>query len=153
MVAARYEPEGVLGLATSIPGPPPQKLTPQLRAKVLERTRQAPPDGATHWSLRKMAAFMKVSKNLIRRIWKETDLKPHRLERYMASNDPPFEQKAAIIGFYLNPPQNAAVFCVDEKSDIQALDRLDRRLRFRRDARRGMALNTIVAEPCLCMPH
>ena len=76
-----------------------------------------------------MAAVMKVSKNLIARIWKEADLKPHRLERYMASNDPQFEQKAAaIIGLYLNPPQNAAVFCVDEKSAIQALDRLDRRL-------------------------
>src|SRR5436190_9660209 len=125
----RYEQEGVLGLATVHPGQPPQKLTPQLRAKVLERTRQAPPDGSTHWSLRKMAAVMKVSKNLIGRIWKEADLKPHRLERYMASNDPHFEQKAAaIIGLYLNPPQNAAVFCVDEKSAIQALDRLDRRL-------------------------
>src|ERR1700704_4817901 len=125
----RYEKDGVLGLATIHPGQPPQKLTPQLRARVLERTRQAPPDGSTHWSLRKMAAVMKVNKNLIARIWKEADLKPHRLERYMASNDPQFEQKAAaIIGLYLNPPQNAAVFCVDEKSAIQALDRLDRRL-------------------------
>jgi transposase len=125
----RYEKEGVLGLATVHPCQPPQKLTPQLRAKVLERTRQRPPDGSTHWSLRKMAAVMKVSKNLIARIWKEADLKPHRMERYMASNDPQFEQKAAaIIGLYLNPPQNGAVFCVDEKSAIQALDRLDRRL-------------------------
>jgi transposase len=125
----RYEKDGVLGLATIHPGQPPQKLTPQLRAKVLEGTRQAPPDGSTHWSLRKMAAVMKVNKNLIARIWKEADLKPHRLERYMASTDPLFEQKApAIIGLYLNPPQNAAIFCVDEKSAIQALDRLDRRL-------------------------
>jgi transposase len=125
----RYEKDGVLGLATIHPGQPPQKLTPALRARVLERTRQAPPDGSTHWSLRKMAAVMKVSKNLIARIWKEADLKPHRLERYMASNDPQFEAKAAaIIGLYLNPPQNAAVFCVDEKSAIQALDRLDHRL-------------------------
>jgi len=125
----RYEKEGVVGLATVHPGQPPQKLTAQLRAKVLERTRQIPSDGSTHWSLRKMAAVMKVSKNLIARIWKEADLKPHRLERYMASNDPAFEQKAAtIIGLYLNPPQNAAIFCVDEKSAIQALDRLDRRL-------------------------
>jgi hypothetical protein len=89
---------------------------------------QAPPEGCTHWSLRK-AAVMKVNKNLIARIWKEADLKPHRLDRYMASNDPQFEQKAAaIIALYLNPPQNAAVFCVDEKSAIQGLDRLDRRL-------------------------
>jgi len=74
-----------------------------------------------------MAAAIGVGKELIRRVWKEADLKPHRLERYMASNDPAFEQKAAeIIGLYLNPPQHAAVFCVDEKSAIQALDRLDR---------------------------
>jgi transposase len=57
----RYKKDGLLGLATIHPGQPPQKLTPQLRAKVLEKTRQAPPDGSTHWSLRKMAGVMKVS--------------------------------------------------------------------------------------------
>lgn len=125
----RYQKDGLLGLATIHPGQPPSKLTAALRAKVLDRTRQAPPDGSTHWSLRKMAAVMKVSKNLIARIWHEAELKPHRLERYMASNDPQFEEKAAaIIGLYLNAPENAAVFCVDEKSAIQALDRLDKRL-------------------------
>jgi transposase len=125
----RYDADGLLGLATIHPGLPPQKLTPQLRARVLDKTRQPPPDGSTHWSLRKMAVLMKVNKNLIARIWKEAELKPHRLDRYMASDDPQFEEKAAdIIGLYLNPPQNAAVFCVDEKSAIQALDRLDRRL-------------------------
>ena len=56
----RYQKEGLLGLATIHPGQPPQKLTPELRARVLERTRQAPPDGSTHWSLRKMATVMKV---------------------------------------------------------------------------------------------
>jgi len=80
-----------------------------------------------------MAAVMKVRKNLIARIWKEADLKPHRMERYRASNDPQFEEKAAaIIGLYLNPAQTAAVFCavfcVDEKSAIQARDRPHRRL-------------------------
>jgi len=83
----------VVGLATIHPGQPPQKLTPQLRAKVLEKTRQSPPDGSTHWSLRKMAAVMKVSKNLIARIWKEADLKPHWLEGYIASNDPQFAER------------------------------------------------------------
>jgi transposase len=139
----RYEKDGVLGLATIHPGQPPQKLTPQLRAKMLERTRQAPPDGSTHWSLRKMPAMMKVNKNLIARIWKEADLKPRRLERYMASNDPQFEEKAAaIIGLYLNPPQNAAVFCVDEKSAIQALDRLDRRIRTARYVRMSTSISS-----------
>lgn len=123
----RYLQEGVVGLGSVRPGQPPRKLTPALRAKILARTQQAPPDGSTHWSLRKMAAAIGVGKELIRRVWKEADLKPHRLERYMGSNDPAFEQKAAeIIGLYLNPPQHAAVFCVDEKSAIQALDRLDR---------------------------
>src|SRR3954470_11174499 len=89
----RFEKDGLLGLPTIHPGQPPQKLTPQLRAKVLEKTRQTPPDGSTHWSLRKMAAAMKVNKNLIARIWKEADLKPHRLDRYMASDDPRFEEK------------------------------------------------------------
>jgi transposase len=125
----RFQQDGILGLASIHPGQPPRKLTAALRARVLERTRQAPPDGSTHWSLRKMATAMKVSKNLIARIWQEAELKPHRLDRYMASNHPQFEEKAAaIIGLYLDPPQNAAVFCIDEKSAIQALDRLDRRL-------------------------
>jgi transposase len=125
----RYREEGLVGLATFHPGQPPQKLTPQLRAKILAKTQQQPPDGSTHWSLRKMAAVMGVGKDLIRQVWREADLKPHRLDRYMASDDPQFEKKAAqIIGLYLNPPQHAAVFCVDEKSAIQALDRLDRRL-------------------------
>lgn len=118
-----------MGLATLHPGQPPSKLTPQLRAKILAKTQQQPPDGSTHWSLRKMAMAMGVGKDLVRQVWQEAELKPHRLERYMASDDPQFEQKATdIIGLYLNPPQHAAVFCIDEKSAIQALDRLDRRL-------------------------
>jgi transposase len=125
----RYGQEGIVGLATFHPGQPAQKLTAQLRARILAKTQQPPPDGSTHWSLRKMAAVMHVGKDLIRQVWQEADLKPHRLDRYMASDDPQFEQKAAdIIGLYLNPPQHAAIFCVDEKSAIQALDRLDRRL-------------------------
>jgi transposase len=125
----RYLQEGIVGLATFHPGQPATKLTTQLRARILAKTQQPPADGATHWSLRKMAAVMHVGKDLIRQVWQEADLKPHRLDRYMASDDPQFEQKAAdIIGLYLNPPQHAAIFCVDEKSAIQALDRLDRRL-------------------------
>jgi transposase len=125
----RFLAEGVVGLGTVRPGQPPKLLTPEFRAKVLARTQLAPPDGSTHWSVRKMAAVMGVSRELIRRIWKEADLRPHRLDRYMASNDPEFERKATdIIGLYMNPPQHAAVFCVDEKTAIQALDRQDRRL-------------------------
>src|SRR5436305_11881167 len=108
------------------PGQQPSVITPALQAKVLEATRRKPNDGSTHWSCRKLAAQLGVSKDTVQRVWHRAGLKPHRLERYMASDDPDFERKAAdIIGLYLNPPQHAAVFCVDEKSAIQALDRLD----------------------------
>src|SRR5437764_3815754 len=108
------------------PGQKPSVITPALQAKVLEATRRKPKDGSTHWSCRKLAGQLGISKDTVQRIWRKAGLKPHRLERYMASDDPEFERKAAdSIGLYLNPPQHAAVFCVDEKSAIQALDRLD----------------------------
>ncbi|HSU59324.1 MAG TPA: IS630 family transposase [Bryobacteraceae bacterium] len=108
------------------PGQKPTVITPQVQAKVLAATRRKPKDGSTHWSCRKLANELGISKDTVHRIWRIAGLRPHRLERYMASNDPDFERKAAdIIGLYLNPPQHAAMFCVDEKSAIQALDRLD----------------------------
>ncbi len=108
------------------PGQKPWVITPALQAKVLEATRRKPSDGSTHWSCRKLAKHLHISKDTVQRIWHKAGLKPHRLERYMASDDPDFERKAAdILALYLSPPQHAAVFCVDEKSAIQALDRLD----------------------------
>jgi transposase len=122
----RFVAAGLDGLDTSHPGQPASVLTPKLRARILSATRRQPKDGSTHWSCRKLAAELGVSKDAVHRVWKEAGLKPHRLERYMVSDDPDFEAKAAdIIGLYLNPPQHAAVFCVDEKTAIQALDRLD----------------------------
>lgn len=122
----RFLESGRDGLATHHPGQKATVLTPALRARILAATRKKPSDGSTHWSCRKLAAVLGVSKDAVHRVWKETGLKPHRLERYMASDDPEFERKAAdILGLYLNPPQHAAVFCVDEKTAIQALDRLD----------------------------
>ena len=123
----RFLEQGLDGLETHRPGQAPSKLTPRLRARILTATRRKPADGSTHWSCRKLAKHLGVSKDLVHRVWREADLKPHRLERYMASNDPDFERKAAdIIGLYLDPPRHAAVFCVDEKTAIQALDRRDR---------------------------
>jgi transposase len=108
------------------PGQQPRVITAKLQARVLEATRRQPKDGSTHWSVRKLARELKIGKDTVHRIWRTAGVKPHRLERYMASDDPDFEAKAAdIIGLYLNPPQHAALFCVDEKSAIQALDRLD----------------------------
>jgi transposase len=95
-------------------------------ARILKATKQAPPDGSTHWSTRKLARHLGVSHSRVARVWARAGIQPHRLRRYMASTDPDFEHKAAdIIGLYLKPPLNAAVFCVDEKGAIQALDRLD----------------------------
>ena len=95
-------------------------------AKILNATKQAPPDASTHWSSRKLARRLGVSHSRVARVWARAGIQPHRLRRYMASTDPQFEEKAAdVIGLYLKPPLNAAVFCVDEKSAIQALDRLD----------------------------
>jgi transposase len=95
-------------------------------ARILNATKQAPPDGSTHWSTRKLAGHLGVSHSRVARVWARAGIQPHRLRRYMASTDPEFEEKAAdVIGLYLKPPLNAAVFCVDEKSAIQALDRLD----------------------------
>jgi transposase len=123
----RFLSERLPGLIPAAhPGQKPTVITPKLQARVLEATRRKPKDGSTHWSVRKPARELGLSKDTVHRIWRAAGVKPHRLERYMASDDPDFEAKAAdIIGLYLNPPQHAAVFCVDEKSAIQALDRLD----------------------------
>ena len=108
------------------PGQQPSVRTPKLQAKVLAAIKEGPKDGSTHWSCRKLASRFHVSKDTIQRILAQADVRPHRLERYMASDDPDFETKAAdVIGLYLTPPQHAAVFCIDEKTAIQALDRLD----------------------------
>jgi transposase len=123
---ARFEKQGMAGLEAQHKGSKPRTVTPSVQAKVLRRTMQKPEDGSTHWSCRKLAAALGLGKSTVQRIWSQARVRPHRLERYMASDDPQFEQKAAdIIALYLEPPQHAAVFCVDEKSAIQALDRLD----------------------------
>src|SRR3954470_5836796 len=122
----RFEESGMAGLQGQHKGSQPRTATPAVQARILRRAQQKPADGSTHWSCRKLAMALGLSKTTVQRVLAQAKLKPHRLERYMASNDPQFEEKAAdIIGLYLNPPQHAAVFCVDEKSAIQALDRLD----------------------------
>ncbi len=122
----RFETERLAGLRAKYRGQPPTVRTPAMEARILAKTRQRPPDGSTHWSTRKLAKVIGVSHVLIARVWRRAGLQPHRLERYMRSTDPHFEEKAAdVLGLYLNPPQHAVVFAVDEKTAIQALDRLD----------------------------
>ena len=125
----RFDEQGMDGLIPRYRGSQARVATAGVQARVLKKLQQAPPDGGTHWSCRRMANALGLSKSTVQRIWASARLKPHRLERYMASPDPDFESKAAdVIGLYLNPPQHAAVFCVDEKTAIQALDRKDPRL-------------------------
>jgi transposase len=123
---SRFENAGIAGLEGKHQGSRPRTATPAMQAKIIRRAQQNPSDGSTHWSCRKLAAELGISKTTVQRVLAQAKLRPHRLDRYMASNDPEFESKAAdIIGLYMNPPQHAAVFCVDEKTAIQALDRLD----------------------------
>ena len=122
----RFLAERLAGLYSRHAGRQPTTRTASMEARVLEWTRRKPSDGSTHWSTRKLARALGVDHMLVARIWARAGLQPHRMERYMASDDPDFESKAAdILGLYLKPPQHAAVFCVDEKTAIQALDRLD----------------------------
>lgn len=122
----RFAEQRIAGLYSRHIGQVASVLTPELEARILDATRRAPPDGATHWSTRKLGEQLEVSHMMVARVWRKHGLKPHRIERYMASNDPDFEKKAAdVIGLYLNPPAHAAIFCVDEKTHIQALDRKD----------------------------
>jgi len=93
-------------------------------ARIVEATLQTKPKGSTHWSTRTLARVQQVSKNTVHRIWQEHQLKPHLTKSFKLSRDPKFLEKLTdVVGVYLTPPQNAIVLCVDEKSQIQALDR------------------------------
>jgi transposase len=122
----RFLADRLEGLRPRYRGQPPTILTPAMEARILAHTRHAPPDGSTHWSTRKLGRLLKIHHNLVAKAWQRAGLQPHRFERYMQSDDPDFETKAAdVIGLYVQPPDHAAVFAVDEKTAIQALDRLD----------------------------
>jgi transposase len=99
-------------------------LTPELEQKILNTTLKTRPPDATHWSVRELARHLRVSRMMVHRVWQRYDVQPHRVEKFKISNDPQFEEKVRdVVGLYLNPPDRALVLCVDEKSQIQALDR------------------------------
>lgn len=123
----RFLADGLAGLYSRHLGRVVRVLTPKMEARILAKTQKPPTDGSTHWSTRRLASELGVHHMMVARTWRKHGLQPHRLRRYCASTDPDFEQKAAdVIGLYLHPPQHAAIFCVDEKTAIQALDRRDR---------------------------
>ena len=121
----RYEQEGVRGLLKDAPrsGRRPTISKEQV-TEVVRRTVDERPDGATHWSTRTLAPVVGLSPATIGRIWRAHGLKPHLVKRFKLSTDPQFLEKLQdVVGLYLNPPEKAVVFSVDEKSQIQALDR------------------------------
>ena len=102
----------------------PRTVTDEQVEQVIVRTLEQTPQGATHWSSRDMAKASGLGRTTIQRIWRAFGLQPHRSETFKQSNDPLLIEKVRdIVGLYLNPPDRAVLFCVDEKSQIQALDR------------------------------
>jgi transposase len=122
----RYQESGVPGLLRDKQrSGRPKGISPEKEAEVVRMTQQAPPKGAgTHWSTRTLAPHVHVSAESVRRIWKAHGLQPHRIETFKLSTDPHFVEKLKdVVGLYVSPPERAVVFSVDEKSQIQALDR------------------------------
>lgn len=121
----RYVTEGLTGLLFDRPrSGRPKQISVTKEAAIVQATMRTTPADATHWSVRAMAARQKVSPATVVRIWKRHKLQPHRVESFKFSNDPDFAPKVRdIVGLYMNPPDNAIVLSVDEKSQIQALDR------------------------------
>ena len=121
----RFVAMGIAGLEEDAPGRGrPAIYDERTVAKVLSTTLGKPPKGETHWSSSAVAERVGVSSSTVLRIWREHDLQPHRTRSFKSSTDPLLEQKVTdVVGLYLHPPEKAVVLCVDEKSQIQALDR------------------------------
>jgi transposase len=121
----RFQDAGVAGLEQDAPGRGrPRIHDEQVIAKIISVTLNRPPKGETHWSSREVAGRVGVSRSTVLRAWQDHDLQPYRTRSFKFSTDPELEQKVTdVIGLYLHPPEKAVVLCVDEKSQIQALDR------------------------------
>jgi transposase len=121
----RFQRDGLAGILEDRPrSGRPKEITPEQEAELVEKTLHTVPKNATHWSVRLMAREQGVSPATVQRIWQKHHLQPHRVESFKFSTDPQFVTKVRdIVGLYLNPPDKAIVLSVDEKSQIQALDR------------------------------
>lgn len=103
---------------------PKRVVTPAVRQRVIDITLREKPAGRTHWTTRSLAKHVGISKMAVQRIWKNAKLRPHRMETFKFSKDKDFVKKLTeVVGIYKNPPPNSVVYCVDEKSGIQALER------------------------------
>ena len=121
----RFRENKCLGISSDAPhGVSPRRLDPRKEKAIVEATLHSKPPDATHWSTRSMAHSQGVSKSTVQRIWDAHGLQPHRVETFKLSKDKRFVEKLTdVVGVYLNPPDKAVVMCIDEKSQIQALNR------------------------------
>ena len=125
----RFAEQGFGGIEKNLPrgnnhGGKNSQEQARIRQQIIAKTTSERPSNATHWSTRTLAAQLGTSHNFVAKVWRECGFKPHLISQFKISNDPQFAEKLEdVVGLYLNPPENAAVFCVDEKSSIQALDR------------------------------
>jgi transposase len=126
----RFAKHGLAGIEKDARrGSRPASTTAALAAEIIRKTTTEQPAAATHWSTRTLAAELATSPSMVQRVWKAHGLKPHRTKTFKLSNDPRFAEKLIdVVGLYLNPPEHAIVLCVDEKSQIQALDRTQKSL-------------------------
>ncbi|MFC1601623.1 IS630 family transposase [Candidatus Sumerlaeota bacterium] len=120
----RFLAQGLTGLYDEPRPGGPRSISDQQVAALIGKTLKTKPADGTHWSCRSIAAETKLSKSTVHRVWRAFGIQPHRQKHFKLSTDPFFVEKVRdIVGLYLNPPDNALVLCVDEKSQIQALDR------------------------------
>lgn len=120
----RFVDRGLEGLYDELRPGRPRNIGEEEIARMIQRTLDSKPEGATHWSCRTMAQEIGISKSTVQRVWNAFGIQPHRQGWFKLSTDPFFVEKVCdIVGLYLDPPQNAVVLCVDEKSQTQALER------------------------------
>ena len=120
----RYAKQGLPGIYDQLRSGRPRTIADENIAQLVSKTLKRKPKNATHWSVRSMAEEVGLSKSTVQRVWRTFGLQPHRQKHFKLSTDPFFVEKLRdIVGLYLNPPENAVVLCVDEKSQCQALER------------------------------
>jgi transposase len=126
----RFAQVGLAGIERDAPrGGRPATQRAKIAAQIIRVTTTEKPHAATHWTVRTLAAELRTSRAMVHRVWQANGLQPHRTKTFKLSNDPQFAEKLVdVVGLYLNPPEHALVLCVDEKSQIQALDRTQKGL-------------------------
>ena len=126
---SRFAEDRLKGIEKDLPRGGRPREREAIETEIIRKTTQETPENATHWSTRTLAEELGVSQSMVHRVWRANGLKPHKVKTFKLSNDPHFEEKLIdVVGLYLNPPEKALVLSVDEKSQIQALDRTQRSL-------------------------